>query len=146
MVEDNFFDCTARSRISDTYVKFHVSEFTQPVSGLVNFSIFPAEPDSRDLHIPTVTNLFGNKDITSFAKYPQIVDVPLGEVAKTARPSPIILLTGRVFHSLVTSMFVRINEYGYCCDPIDALNYIQSVASDRDARYNPFIYFLMVAY
>ena len=80
-----------------------------------------------------VTDLLGNKDVTSFAEYPRIVDVPLGEVAKTARPSPIILLTGRVFHILVTSVFARSNEYGYCCDPIDALKYIQSVSSDKDS-------------
>ena len=70
MVDDEIFACTARSGISDTYVKFDVSEFTQPVSRLVNFSFSPAEPDSRDLRIQTVTDLLGNEDVASFAKYP----------------------------------------------------------------------------
>ena len=146
MVDDKIFACTAQSGISDTYVRFHVSKFTQLVSGLVNFSIFPAEADSRNLCILTVPDLLGTKDVTSLAEHPRIFDVPLGEVVKTTRPLPTILLTGSVFHGLVTSVFARNNEYGYCCGPIDELKCIQSVASDGDHRYNPFIYFLTAVY
>ena len=146
MVDDEIFACTAQSGILDTFLRFHVSEFTQPVSGLVNFSLFPAESNDCDLCIPTVTDLLGNEDIASFAEYPQILQVPLDEVSKTASPLSIFLLTGKVFHGLVTSVCARSNKYGYYCDPIDALNYVQSVARDGDDQYNPFIYFLIAAY
>ena len=65
---------------------------------------------------------------------------------KIIRPSAVILLSGRVFSGLVTSVGERSNEYGYYCNPVNALRYIQSVAQERDVQYNPFIYFLVASY
>lgn len=107
---------------------------------------FSLEDDNRNFRIPMVTELLGNKNVASFAEYPPLLQVPFVEALKTARPSAIILLTGKVFSGLVTSVCERNNEYRYYCDPTDALNYIQSVAQEGDVQYAHFIYFLVASY
>ena len=112
----------------------------------MNLSLFRAEAYNCGLCIPMITDLLSNEDVASFAEYLLIQEVLLDKVLKMARPSPVIFLTGKVYHGLVTTVYTMSNKYGYYCDPINALNYIHLAAKDRDVRYNLFIYFLTAVY
>ena len=82
---------------------------------------FSREEDTNNFRIPTVTELLEHEDVESLAEYPPLLQVPFVEAVKITRPSAVILLSGKVFSNLVTSVCKRILKYGYYCNPVNAL-------------------------
>ena len=139
------YACISKGGVNgDAYVKFDISEFMTPMSGLTDLSTFPEKVDNPR-HIPTTLDLLGTNDIPSFASLHALNEVPSDVASQTARPPTIILLSGEVYHGLVTSIYELGQDYGFCCGVLDALDYIQSVAKkdDQPERNNPLVYSLM---
>ena len=84
-------------------------------------------------------------NVPSFVSLSALAEVTSQVASQTAIPPTIILLSGKVYHGLVTLVCVSGPKYGYCCSVFEVLKHIKSVAKegDRPERYDPLVYFLV---
>ena len=146
MIGEEVYACTSKGGINgEQYVKFHYSEFCNPMKGLFDPAVFAGQADLVN-KIPTTVDLLTATDPDSFLKgLPSLEEVHLSVASLTARPSSMILLSGELYFSLVTSFCIPAEEYGFRCGAVDAVHHIRNVAiaEDRPERYDPFLYFLV---
>ena len=128
IVVDEIFGCTARSGISDTYLWLVASEFTRPVDGLTNFSVFLAE---------------GRHLICRISADPRSA-TRRGHA--NGSPLPCYFVYWKSVSRFSYKGIRNQQRIQILLAPLDPLNYIHLAAEDKDARYNPLIYFLIAAY
>ena len=97
--------------------------------------------------LPTTNDLIAAEDVDSFA------DLSLSEVCgqegiKSARPPSILLLSGDVYHGLVSSVCGPHPTYGFSCSIPEMLTYVKSAAQEegRPEQYDPLVYFLVATH
>mmetsp|Transcript_28717 Transcript_28717/g.30867 ORF Transcript_28717/g.30867 Transcript_28717/m.30867 type:complete len:445 (-) Transcript_28717:230-1564(-) len=146
MIGEEVYACTAKGGIiGEQYVKFHYSEFCNPMKGLFDPAVFAGQADLVN-KIPTTVDLLSATDPDSFLNgVPSLKEVHRSVASLTARPSSMILLSGELYFTLVTSFCMPAEEYGFKCGADHAVHHIRNVAiaEDRPERYDPFLYFLV---
>ena len=145
MIGSEVYACTSKGGINgENYVKFKQEEFMSPMVGLWDPVYFAGNADLAR-RIPTTMDLLAAADAPSFAMIPPLHELHVQVANRAARPPSIILLSGELYHSLVSVVCVPGKNYGFKCGGFDALSHIKSVAKAEDCpeRYDPLLYFLV---
>ena len=147
MIGNNTYACTSKGSIDgDSYVKFENAKFHFPMIGLEDCAFF-SSTEANGRKLPTTSDLIASEDVSSFASL-SLNEVTVQEAIKAARLPTILLLSGEVYHGLVTLVCESDWKYGFSYSVLDMLNHVKSVAKGEDCseQYDPLVYFLLATH
>ena len=143
MIGNKVYACTSKGGIKgENYVKFPQDEFISPMVGLWDPAYFTGNVDLAR-QIPTTRDLLAAADVSSFAWTPPLCELHVQEASRAARPPAIMLLSGELYHSLVSAARLPGKDYGFKCNGVNTLSHIKLVAKaeDQPEIYDPWINF-----
>ena len=147
MVGVKVYACTAKGGIKgENYVKYKQSEFIGSMIGLSEPTYFAGKKDST-ARIPTTADILAAEDGESFSLSHVIHQVHVQVANQTARSPSMVLLSGKLYHSLVLAFFTPGDEYGFRCGFLEALSHVRTVAmaAEYPETYDSLVYFLVVS-
>ena len=147
MVGVEVYACTAKGGIKgENYVKFKQSEFIALMVGPWEPNYFAGKEDSTT-RIPTTADVLATEEVELFLLSNAIYQVHVQVANQTTRPLSMVLLSGELYHTLVSAFGIPGDEYGFKCGVFKALSHVRTVAlaADHPKKYDSLVYFLIAS-